>query len=297
MKILIAKGAGFCFGVKRALDIAFTMAEKKQRGVYTFGPLIHNPQVIEKLRQGGIEPIQDLHHEGIRALIIRTHGIPEDLMKEAQQMGYEIIDATCPFVKKAQEHVKSLSESGYGVVVVGDADHPEVQGIVSYGGDKVFVVGSGDEVKKLPKMNKIGVVAQTTQSFENLKNVVSECLQRGGEIRVFNTICDATAVRQEEATELARQVDCILVVGGFNSANTRRLAEVCAELQPRTHHIETPAEIDPAWAAVRELRRYFTASAGISSVPVVCGTTTNSQVREPAIPVGRTSRLLFTWGG
>jgi len=124
-----------------------------------------------------------------------------------------------------------------------------VQGIVSYGGDKVFVVGSGDEVKKLPKMNKIGVVAQTTQSFENLKNVVSGMPAARGEIRVFNTICDATAVRQEEAKELACQVDCMLVVGGFNSANTRRLAEVCAELQPRTHHIETAAGIDPTWFA------------------------------------------------
>jgi len=180
-------------------------------------------------------------------IIIRSHGVASHEIEEAVQKQLEIIDATCPFVKKAQEHVKALSDEGYGVVVVGDADHPEVQGIVSYGGDKVFVVGSGDEVVNLPKMNKIGVVAQTTQSFENLKNVVSECLLRGGEVRVFNTICDATAVRQEEAMELACQVDCMLVVGGFNSANTRRLAEVCAELQPRTHHIETAAEINPDW--------------------------------------------------
>jgi 4-hydroxy-3-methylbut-2-enyl diphosphate reductase len=180
-------------------------------------------------------------------IIIRSHGVAANEISEAQQKGLEIVDATCPFVKKAQEHVKSLSESGYGVVVVGDADHPEVQGIVSYGGDKVFVVGAGEEVKKLPKMSKIGIVAQTTQSFENLKNVVTECLLRGGEIRVFNTICDATAVRQEEANELASHVDCMLVVGGYNSANTRRLAEVCKELQQRTYHIETACEIDPAW--------------------------------------------------
>jgi 4-hydroxy-3-methylbut-2-enyl diphosphate reductase len=180
-------------------------------------------------------------------IIIRSHGVAAGEIEEAVQKNLEIVDATCPFVKKAQEHVKSLSETGYGVVVVGDADHPEVQGIVSYGGDKVFVVGSGEEVKQLPKMSKIGVVAQTTQSFENLKNVVSECLLRGGEIRVFNTICDATAVRQEEAKELACQVDCMLVVGGFNSANTRRLAEVCAEIQPRTHHIETASELNTSW--------------------------------------------------
>jgi 4-hydroxy-3-methylbut-2-enyl diphosphate reductase len=166
---------------------------------------------------------------------------------EAQQKKLTIVDATCPFVKKAQEHVKNLSESGYSVVVVGDADHPEVQGIVSYGGENVYVVASSDDVKKLPKMKKIGVVAQTTQSFENLKNVVSGCLLRGGEIRVYNTICDATAVRQEEAKELAGRVGCMLVIGGFNSANTRRLLEVCTEIQPRTHHIETASEIIPPW--------------------------------------------------
>jgi 4-hydroxy-3-methylbut-2-enyl diphosphate reductase len=246
MKVILAKRAGFCFGVKRATHMAFEAAGKGSK-TYTLGPIIHSPQVVQKLEEMGVKVVRDLDNTDSGTIIIRSHGVLASEMDEAVQKQLEIVDATCPFVKKAQEHVKSLSEAGYGVVVVGDADHPEVQGIVSYGGDKVFVVGSGEEVKKLPKMNKIGVVAQTTQSFENLKNVVSECLLRGGEIRVFNTICDATAVRQEEAKELACQVDCMLVVGGFNSANTRRLSEVCTELQPRTHHIETAAEINPAW--------------------------------------------------
>lgn len=246
MKVIIAKRAGFCFGVKRATQMAFEAAGKDNK-TYTLGPIIHSPQVVQKLEEMGVKVVKDLDKTDSGTIIIRSHGVLASEMDEAVQKQLEIVDATCPFVKKAQEHVKSLSEAGYGVVVVGDADHPEVQGIVSYGGDKVFVVGSGEEVKSLPKMNKIGVVAQTTQSFENLKNVVSECLLRGGEIRVFNTICDATAVRQEEAKELACQVDCMLVVGGFNSANTRRLAEVCVEIQPRTYHIETAAEIDPNW--------------------------------------------------
>ena len=246
MKIILARQAGFCFGVKRATQMAFEAAGKGRK-TYTLGPIIHSPQVVNKLEEMGVKALKNLDSMQNGTIIIRSHGVASDEINEAIQKNLEIVDATCPFVKKAQEHVKSLSETGYGVVVVGDADHPEVQGIVSYGGEKVFVVGSGEEVKKLPKMNKIGVVAQTTQSFENLKNVVVECLQRGGEIRVFNTICDATAVRQEEAKELAGQVDCMLVVGGFNSANTRRLAEVCAELQPRTHHIETATEIDAAW--------------------------------------------------
>ncbi len=241
MKVILAKQAGFCFGVKRATKLAFEAAGKDQN-TYTLGPIIHSPQVVGKLENLGIRALDSLDGMDHGTIIIRSHGVELNAITEAQQKNLNIVDATCPFVKKAQDHVKSLSQTGYGVVVVGDADHPEVQGIVSYGGEKVYVVASGDDVKKLPKMNKIGIVAQTTQSFENLKNVVCECLLRGGEIRVFNTICDATAVRQEEAKKLAGKVDCMLVIGGFNSANTRRLLEVCAELQPRTYHIETAAE-------------------------------------------------------
>ena len=246
MKVILAKQAGFCFGVKRATQMAFEAAGKDQK-TYTLGPIIHSPQVVGKLEELGIRALSSLEGLDSGTIIIRSHGVELKEITEAQEKKLEIVDATCPFVKKAQEHVKSLSEAGYGVVVVGDADHPEVQGIVSYGGEKVFVVASGEEVKKLPKMSKIGIVAQTTQSFENLKNVVNECLLRNGEIRVYNTICDATAVRQEEAKDLAKRVDCMLVVGGFNSANTRRLLEVCAEIQPRTHHIETATEINPVW--------------------------------------------------
>lgn len=246
MKVILAKQAGFCFGVKRATQLAFEAAGKDHK-TFTLGPIIHSPQVVGKLEALGIRVLDTLDGMDSGTIIIRSHGVELKEIIEAQQKNLTIVDATCPFVKKAQDHVKSLTEEGYGVVVVGDADHPEVQGIVSYGGEKVFVVASGEEVRKLPKMKKIGVVAQTTQSFENLKSVVGECLLRGGEIRVYNTICDATAVRQEEAKELAGQVDCMLVIGGFNSANTRRLLEVCVELQPRTYHIETAAEINPAW--------------------------------------------------
>lgn len=246
MKVILAKQAGFCFGVKRATQMAFEAAGKDEK-TYTLGPIIHSPQVVGKLEELGIHALDNLDGLDGGTIIIRSHGVECKDIDEAQRKELTIVDATCPFVKKAQEHVKSLSEAGYGVIVVGDADHPEVQGIVSYGGEKVFVVASGEEVKKLPKMSRIGIVAQTTQSFENLKNVVSECLQRGGEIRVYNTICDATAVRQEEAKALAGQVDCMLVIGGFNSANTRRLLEVCVEIQPRTHHIETAAEINSDW--------------------------------------------------
>jgi len=246
MKVILAKRAGFCFGVKRATQMAFEAAGKDQK-TFTLGPIIHSPQVVNKLEEMGVGVVKDLSGVINGTVIIRSHGVLASEMEEAHQKQLEVVDATCPFVKKAQEHVKYLSEAGYDVLVVGDADHPEVQGIVSYGKETVFVVASGEQVKKLPKMGKMGVVAQTTQSFDNLKSVVTECLRRGGEVRVYNTICDATAVRQQEATEMAQQVDCMIVIGGFNSANTRRLAEICTEIQPKTYHIETAEEIDSTW--------------------------------------------------
>ena len=246
MEIILAKQAGFCFGVKRATHMAFEAAGKGGE-TFTLGPIIHSPQVVQKLEDMGVRVIHNLSEQENGTIIIRSHGVAAEEVDEAVRKALDIVDATCPFVKKAQEHVKSLSLAGYDVVVVGDADHPEVQGIVSYATGKVYVVASGEEAASLPKMAKIGVVAQTTQSFENLKNVVLECLMKGGEIRVFHTICDATAVRQEEAKELAQRVDSMIVIGGYNSANTKRLAEVCAELQPRTYHIETAQQLDPAW--------------------------------------------------
>ncbi|NJD39125.1 MAG: 4-hydroxy-3-methylbut-2-enyl diphosphate reductase [Geobacter sp.] len=270
MRIILAKRAGFCFGVKRATQMAFEAAGKDQE-TFTLGPIIHSPQVVHKLEEMGVGVVKDL--SGVRngTVIIRSHGVLASEMEEAHQKKLEVVDATCPFVKKAQEHVKYLSEAGYDVLVVGDADHPEVQGIVSYAQGKVYVVASGEQVIKLPKMGKMGVVAQTTQSFDNLKSVVTECLRRGGEVRVFNTICDATAVRQQEATELAHQVDCMIVIGGYNSANTRRLAEICAELQPRTHHIETAAEIDSSWFV------------GVETVGVTAGASTPKWIIDEVI--------------
>jgi 4-hydroxy-3-methylbut-2-enyl diphosphate reductase len=246
LKIILAKQAGFCFGVKRATQMAFEAAAKGGK-TFTLGPIIHSPQVVQRLEEMGVKALTSLKDLDSGAIIIRSHGVASEELQEASRKELEIVDATCPFVKKAQEHVKSLSQAGYVVVVVGDADHPEVQGIVSYAKGPVYVVGSGEEAGRLKISGKICIVAQTTQSFENLKNVVLECLVKGSEIRVFNTICDATAVRQEEAKELAKHVDCMIVIGGYNSANTTRLAQVCAELQPKTYHIETAQQLNRSW--------------------------------------------------
>jgi len=261
MEIILAKQAGFCFGVKRATHLAFEAADKGGE-TYTFGPIIHSPQVVQRLEEMGVKPLDDVSGVESGTIIIRSHGVAAEELEAVIARNLEIVDATCPFVKKAQEHVASLSRAGYEVVVVGDADHPEVQGIVSYATGRVYVVGSGEEAQALPRMKKIGVVAQTTQSFQNLQQVVTACLSKGGEIRVYHTICDATSVRQEEAKALAGRVDCMVVIGGFNSANTKRLAEVCAELLPRTHHIEIAEQLEPAWFA------------GVEKVGVTAGAST-----------------------
>lgn len=246
MEIITAKRAGFCFGVKRAIDIAFEMAKKKREGVYTLGPIIHNPQVVERLKEKGIIPIEDIKtKKDINALIIRTHGIPLYLSKEISSLGYEIIDATCPFVKKAQCYAKLLTEEDYQVVILGDRDHPEVIGLMSYAGNDVIVV---NDKTPLPRLrSKVGIVVQTTQPVEALKKVLSEAIEQAKEIKVYNTICNSTALRLKETEEMARKVDVMLVVGGKNSANTTQLARLCGSLSVLTYHIETSSEIKEKW--------------------------------------------------
>ena len=245
MKIITAKSAGFCFGVKRAIDIAFKIAREKRQGVYTLGPIIHNPQVVATLKEQGIVPINNFKsRKNIQALIIRTHGIPLTLSKELSSSGFEIIDATCPFVKKAQYYAKLLNEEGYQVVILGEKNHPEVKGIMSYAND-VIIVNSKTPLPKLK--SKVGIVVQTTQSLDALRNVISDATIHAKEIKVYNTICNSTAQRLIETEKIAHKVDIMIVVGGKNSANTTQLTKLCKSLSVPTYHIETPSEIKQEW--------------------------------------------------
>lgn len=246
MKIMTAKTAGFCFGVKRAIDIAFQIAKEKRKGIYTLGPIIHNPQVVDKLRENGIIPIEHIKaKKDIRALIIRTHGIPLKLSKEISSKGYEIIDATCPFVKKAQYYAKLLSEEGYQVIILGEKNHPEVKSLMSYVVDNAIVI---DGKTSLPKLrSRVGIVVQTTQPLDVLKKVLSEAIVHAKEIKVYNTICNSTALRLKETENMANKVDVMFVVGGKNSANTTQLTKLCKSLSVPTHHIETSSEIRKEW--------------------------------------------------
>lgn len=248
MKVTVAKNAGFCFGVKRATLMAFEKAAEKGGGkICTLGPIIHSPQVVERLEQQGVDVIHDLGEISSGSVILRSHGVTAQEHAEAISKGLEVIDATCPYVTKAQEHVRRLSGEGYDVVVVGEKDHPEVQGIVSYAANRFFVVADGEGAISLPRMNKCGVVAQTTQSYDTLSSVISVCLTKTKELRIFNTICDATSVRQEEAKLLASESDCVIVIGGYNSGNTRRLAEICREICDDTYHIESVSDLCSEW--------------------------------------------------
>ncbi len=249
MEIILAKSAGFCFGVKRATQMAFEASEEHDH-LCSLGPIIHSPQVVKKLAEHGVEVVQAVDDIPPGAVIIRSHGISADEMRQILERDLVVVDATCPFVKKAQEDAALLSYDGYTVIIVGEVEHPEVQGILSYADQgQVHVVADADGVAGLSKLGRVGIVAQTTQSLQNLQEVSQACLAKCQELRVFNTICDATSVRQNESREIARQVDLMLVIGGYNSANTTRLASICADILPHTKHIETAEEIEPAWFA------------------------------------------------
>ncbi len=252
MKLIVAKSAGFCFGVKRALEIALEAAKKYPPPLYTLGPLIHNPQTVTYLEGFGIHPKDRVEqiHRGI--VILRSHGVSSKDLEKAKRRGLKIIDATCPIVKKAHYFAKFLRRSGYALIIVGDANHPEVEAIQSYLDREVEVIENAERLSQLGPWKKLGIIAQTTQSQELLKEIVSASLHRAKEVRVFNTICQATTIRQQEAVEIARKVDCMIVVGGYNSGNTQRLAAICREVQPETHHIEIAQEINPKWFSKSE---------------------------------------------
>jgi len=246
MKVIVAEHAGFCFGVKRALDMALEAAQKGTP-LYTLGPLIHNPQVVEKLRAAGVAVVKDVSEVKGGALIMPSHGVAREVKEAAMAAGLNVIDATCPFVAKVHKRAESLAQAGFHVAVVGDPGHSEVKGIVSAAGGHATAVWSEQEAESLDWPAKVGIVTQTTQTSDRFRAVARAISKRVGETRAFNTICYATRDRQSAALELAPQVEAIFVVGGRNSANTNRLREICESTGVPTYHIETADEILEEW--------------------------------------------------
>lgn len=244
MKVIRATKAGFCFGVKRALEMAEKTAKNSE--TVSLGPLIHNQQVVERMAEKGIHVANSVEEvEGAQKLIVRSHGVPPSVYEAARTKGIHIVDATCPFVQKAQRLAAESAKTSQ-VVVVGDKHHPEVQGILGWAGEGAVSVETLEEAEKLPQYDSIAVLAQTTQPAVNFQRIVEELRKHTDNLTVHNTICNATAERQEAARELAGQVDVMVVVGGRNSANTRKLADICSE-RAKTYLIETADELQSVW--------------------------------------------------
>ncbi|MDR2426914.1 MAG: 4-hydroxy-3-methylbut-2-enyl diphosphate reductase [Endomicrobium sp.] len=244
-KIKIADKSGFCFGVQRAVSLAEKTAGLNKR-VYTLGPVIHNPQEVERLNKKGIKTLADPRSVKKGIIILRTHGIPLQLHKELKKKkSIEIIDATCPFVKRAQDIVKKLSANNDTIIIVGERVHPEVVALMSYGNGKCIVVENIKEAQKLEIKGDLNIVSQTTQTPKNFDSIVN-CLKKSYKVKIFNTICKATFDRQQSAEKLAKTVGLMIVIGGKNSGNTTRLAEICSD-KTKTYHIEKADDLKKSW--------------------------------------------------
>jgi (E)-4-hydroxy-3-methyl-but-2-enyl pyrophosphate reductase len=243
LKVKLAKTAGFCMGVRRALEMVLSEANKSEGPIYTYGPLIHNDQVMDLLKTRCITPLKEVQDVKEGTLVIRAHGIPPSERKLLKASGLKLIDATCPRVARVQALIRYHTGKGYLAVIVGEKDHPEVVGLKGHGNGKAFVVGGPEEVGVLPEAEKVVVVAQTTQEKQRFDAVVTAAKVRFAEVLVFDTICDATRNRQDEVRTFAPHVDGIVVVGGYHSGNTRRLAQVAQRTGLPVFHVETAEEL------------------------------------------------------
>lgn len=247
LRIEVASHAGVCYGVERALKLAAHAAESARGSVTTLGPLIHNPIVVRDLESAGVKGAQTVDEVESGTLIIRAHGVVPQVIDQARAKGLEVLDATCPYVKKVHMAAEKLVREGYRLIVVGESGHPEVEGILGHAGDAAHVVSTPRDLDGVDLARKVGVVVQTTQTPANLAAIVSALALRTMDLRVVNTICSATQERQDSAAELASRADVMIIIGGKNSGNTRRLAEICMDRCPRTHHIEDSSEIQRTW--------------------------------------------------
>jgi 4-hydroxy-3-methylbut-2-enyl diphosphate reductase len=246
MEVLLARENGFCFGVKKAVELTEAAAESG-KSVFNLGQVVHNPRISERLAARGVKVIKDPADVEPGIVVIRAHGVPPALRARIEESGHECIDATCSLVLRAQRFTKQLADEGYRVIILGTPDHPEVVGLVGFAGTNYTIVETKDEWEKLPRMKKAGVVSQSTQPPWAFKELVGHIAEISQELKVFNTVCPVTIKRQNAATELAGESDVIVVVGGKNSANTRELVNL-ARMQGKTaYHIEHSTELEPAW--------------------------------------------------
>jgi len=246
MKIILDKKAGFCFGVRRAINLAEEEI-KNNKSVYTYGPIIHNPQEVNRLKRMGINVINEANNYIKGTVVIRTHGISPTEYKELSEKCEEIIDGTCPLVKRSHEVVKKFKEEGLRIIIIGDVNHPEVKAIMGYAGNNVLVIKDRNNLNGIPIGGRVGVIAQTTLSKETVQEILTYLATKVIEMHYYNTLCAVTLNQKKSAEALSKEVDIMIIVGGKNSSNTTKLAEVCKKNKERTYLIESAEELDINW--------------------------------------------------
>lgn len=250
MHILVAKKAGFCEGVERALNMVMSAIEKYGPPLYTFGPLIHNPQVVEYLETLGVHAAETIDEipDGSR-VVIRSHGIGPHTREKLEKKNIDIIDASCMYVIKPQRLLKKLHDDGYTLLILGTKDHPEIRAFREFVNDEAYIANSMDELPDFSKNppEKLGVIAQTTLNTEFFEKAIIRLKSQVRELVVKNTICDATIKRQEAARDIAGEVDAMVVIGGRRSSNTRKLTDICREKGVDSYQVEHPSELKPGW--------------------------------------------------
>jgi len=244
MKILIAKTAGFCMGVRRAVELVMDTPGEYEGPIYTYGPLIHNAQVLNLLKEKGISVLNDIPDHGTGTVLIRAHGVPPDSKDRLKKAGFHVIDATCPRVIKVQTIIRKHAKQQYATIIIGDKDHPEVIGLLGYADQDGYVAGSIEELDRLPAFERAIIVAQTTQNTHFFEDVKRWARQKHPHYKIFDTICDSTERRQAEVKRLAAGVNAVIVGGGSNSGNTTRLAEIARESGKPAYHIETEEDLE-----------------------------------------------------
>lgn len=276
MKVRVAETAGFCFGVKRAVDKVYEQAEKAEGFIYTYGPIIHNEEVVKDLTARGVKVIGSKEElDGLESgtVIIRSHGVSREIQERIEARGLNLVDATCPFVKKIHKIVERESRKGAGIVIIGDAMHPEVEGIRGWCQGDVTVLHTEEEARNFTadSTKKLCLVSQTTFNYNKFHNLVEIISEKGYDIIVLNTICNATEERQTEARRIARESDGMIVIGGRHSSNTRKLFEICKNECENTYYIQTLDDLD-----VRQLH-------SMSCVGITAGASTPNNLIEEVL--------------
>jgi small subunit ribosomal protein S1 len=250
LEVIVSPHLGYCFGVKRAMRLIEQGLDCFGGRIHTLGDVIHNPPEVERLKARGVVPVESLDEvEEGGTLVLRAHGVHPDIVCEAERRGIRILDATCPFVQRSQHFVKRFGEEPRAVIIIGDSTHPEVRGIAGHAGSRAIIVKNTAEAADIDPLERAGVVIQTTFPRDEAERIIAVLRQKVPDLIVRDTICQATEARREAALALAERVDLVLVVGGRNSSNTKRLFQVCVDAGVPTRLVESPDDIDPAWFA------------------------------------------------